>query len=309
MKSFSEITQTKGWKNFMAKLYGIGAAVVIIGALFKIMHWPGASAMLIAGLGTEAVIFFFSAFEPIHEEIDWTLAYPELAGVVEPRTEPLLTGKLELDGAGGGGLSEIDKALLKSVDSDTSVFERLGQGIKNLAETSSNLSDISNATVATNEYAQSMNAASKSVGELSNSSEALSSSMKESADSLSYAVGSLTDSYSKVSENVASGGDKVAGAYQHLADQLSVNVDFSQVNTGNESYNEKIGVLNKNLSALNAVFELQLEGGLDKMMDDLKGAVEESHKYRSEVSKLATRLEALNNVYGNMLTAMNVKMG
>jgi gliding motility-associated protein GldL len=56
----------------MAKLYGLGASVVIVGALFKIMHWPGAGIMLTAGLLTEAVIFFFSAFEPLHEELDWT---------------------------------------------------------------------------------------------------------------------------------------------------------------------------------------------------------------------------------------------
>src|SRR5690606_13332291 len=70
---------TKKWKLFMAKLYGIGAAVVIVGALFKIMHWPFAGPMLIAGLGTEAVIFFFSAFEPLHEDPKWELVYPELA--------------------------------------------------------------------------------------------------------------------------------------------------------------------------------------------------------------------------------------
>jgi gliding motility-associated protein GldL len=70
---------SKAWKKFMAKLYGIGAAVVIIGAMFKIQHWPFASLLLVVGLSTEAVIFFFSAFEPLHEEPDWSLVYPELA--------------------------------------------------------------------------------------------------------------------------------------------------------------------------------------------------------------------------------------
>jgi hypothetical protein len=79
----AQITQSHAWKNFMAKLYGIGASVVIVGALFKIMHWPGAGPMLIAGLGTEAIIFFFSAFEPLHEELDWTLVYPQLSGLDE----------------------------------------------------------------------------------------------------------------------------------------------------------------------------------------------------------------------------------
>jgi len=78
---FIDSLQSKKGKKFMGYLYGWGAAIVIIGAMFKIQHWPGASAMLVAGLSIEAVIFFFSAFEPIHEEIDWSLVYPELAGM------------------------------------------------------------------------------------------------------------------------------------------------------------------------------------------------------------------------------------
>ena len=73
--------ESKLGKNIMAKAYGLGAAVVIIGALFKIMHWPGANEMLIIGMGTEAIIFCISAFEPIHEEWDWSLVHPELAGM------------------------------------------------------------------------------------------------------------------------------------------------------------------------------------------------------------------------------------
>ncbi len=75
------IVRSKGYKQFMSKLYGWGAAVVIIGALFKINHYPGANMILIIGLGTEACIFFFSAFEPMHVEYDWSLVYPELAGM------------------------------------------------------------------------------------------------------------------------------------------------------------------------------------------------------------------------------------
>jgi len=97
--NITEIVQSDGWKNFMAKLYGIGASVVIIGALFKLMHWKGASLALIAGMGTEAVIFFFSAFEPPHEEVDWTLVYPELTGISDE--EEL---KKYRSARGGGGM-------------------------------------------------------------------------------------------------------------------------------------------------------------------------------------------------------------
>jgi gliding motility-associated protein GldL len=76
---FNELVRSKPYKNFMAKLYGIGAAVVISGALFKILHLPGANVMLLLGMGTESIIFFFSAFEPLHVEYNWALVYPELA--------------------------------------------------------------------------------------------------------------------------------------------------------------------------------------------------------------------------------------
>jgi len=114
--SLAEIVQSSGWKNFMAKLYGIGASVVIIGALFKIQHWNGAGLMLAIGLFTEAVIFFFSAFEPLHEEVDWTLVYPELAGIQED--EPTAARGVDggrivgaIGGSGGGAGSGGDGML------------------------------------------------------------------------------------------------------------------------------------------------------------------------------------------------------
>lgn len=74
-----KFVRSKGYKNFMTKLYGWGASLVILGALFKIQHYPGAGVMLMLGMCTEAVIFFFSAFEPLHIEYNWALVYPELA--------------------------------------------------------------------------------------------------------------------------------------------------------------------------------------------------------------------------------------
>ena len=67
------------YSAIMPKIYGIGASIVILGALFKINHYPGADLMLVIGLTTEAIIFFFSAFEPKHKEPDWAKVYPELA--------------------------------------------------------------------------------------------------------------------------------------------------------------------------------------------------------------------------------------
>src|SRR5450756_2627171 len=103
--SLADLTQSNGWKSFMAILYAIGASIVIVGALFRIQHWPYATLMLTVGLLTEAVIFFFSAFEPLHEEIDWSLVYPELAGIPEDETPELAShgGKYHGSGSGGSG--------------------------------------------------------------------------------------------------------------------------------------------------------------------------------------------------------------
>ncbi|HPW25527.1 MAG TPA: gliding motility protein GldL [Tenuifilaceae bacterium] len=81
--NIEELVTSRKWKTFMKYLYGWGASVVILGALFKILHLPGAGTMLMAGMCTESIIFFFSAFEPLPDEFDWTLVFPELTGMTE----------------------------------------------------------------------------------------------------------------------------------------------------------------------------------------------------------------------------------
>ena len=151
----------KGFKNFMAKLYGWGAAVVILGALFKILHWPGADPMLIVGLGTEAVIFFFSAFEKPHEEVDWTLVYPELAGMEDP---DFIQDRLD----GGAQLTptqELDN-MLAEAKIDTDLMKSLGEGMRNLSDTAGNLSSTVDAAGATQEYSDQLSSASKNMESL-----------------------------------------------------------------------------------------------------------------------------------------------
>ncbi|MFN8255433.1 MAG: gliding motility protein GldL [Bacteroidales bacterium] len=311
----AQMTQTHAWKNFMAKLYGWGASVVIIGALFKIMHWPYAGLFLIIGLGTEATIFFFSAFEPLHEELDWTLVYPQLSGLDEG-DELEITKGTSGPVSSGEALAKFDQMLDKA--GGANLFDKLGAGIENLSLRVSEMANISNAAVATNEFTENMKKASgsvveltgaykKSVGEVTTSVSALSDAYKQSTESLNYSVENLSDAFSKSAQQVTEKGGNFIAAYERLTDNMEV--DFSALKTGNAEYSERVGVLNKNLAALNAIFELQLnEADLDKMMEDLNGSVSESRKYHTEIKKLGKRLESLNNVYGNMLAAMNVKV-
>jgi methyl-accepting chemotaxis protein len=296
--NLTEIVQSSGWKNFMAKLYGLGASVVIIGALFKIQHWPLAGFFLTLGLCTEATIFFFSAFEPLHEEVDWTLVYPELAGISEENEIE------QYKGPSRGSVSALEKfdSLIESAEITPELFRKLGQGLSNLNETTSKLSDISNASVATNEYVDNIRSAASSINEHTESYVQSSVELKDS-------VSKLSESYDKTANLIEESGRN----YQQLSDS------FSHIQDGSQSYSEQLETLNKNLSALNAVYELQLQGtnehlkttealyaGLDQMMEDLKSSADDSKRYREEVAKLSDNLSALNTIYGNMLSAMNV---
>lgn len=291
--NLSELVESEGYKKFMQKLIGIGASIVLVGALFKIQHWPGASAMLVVGLLTEALIFFFGAFEPLHEELDWTLVYPELAGLDDLDGE--LEGPKSNAVAGKSALEKFDE-MIEKAEIGPGMFEKLGKGLNNLNDTVTNINDLSSATVATDQYAKSISTAAASV------------------DSLSGAFNKSADAINKTSDVVANSGN----SYQQLLEGLNEN--FSSIGSNSKAQAEQQDLLTKNLSALNAVYELQLKNsndnlqtsekvasGITSIMEDLKSTANDVAKYKDEVSKLSKNLSSLNTVYGNMLAAMNVK--
>jgi gliding motility-associated protein GldL len=139
-------------KKVMNFAYGMGAAVVIIGALFKLMHWPGASAMLIIGLGTEAFIFGLSAFDAGDEELDWTLVYPELAGG-EAKARKVKTESAE---DSQGLLSQKLDNMLKEAKIDGELMASLGNSIKNFEGAAKAISPTVDSVASTKKYAEEM---------------------------------------------------------------------------------------------------------------------------------------------------------
>ncbi len=264
----SKLGKVKGFKRYLHFASCFGASIVIVGALFKIQHWPGANIALIAGLGTEAILFILFGIDIPHEEVDWTLAYPELAGMGheeihhEDEEESNLPVTAQLDN------------LLADAKIGPELIESLGTSMRSLTDTAGKISDISNATVATNEYVDSVKSAAKNVSQLS-------------------------DTYSRAADSIA-----------NLAD-------------GNEvgsSIGDSLTKVSKNLSALNATYELQLQGsqshleatskfyeGLSDLMKNLHDSVDDTKKYRQEMATLSSNLTALNTIYGNMLSAMNAR--
>ncbi len=220
------------WKRFTNFMYGIGAAVVIIGALCKINHWEilglGADIILAIGLGTEALIFAISAFEAPHKEYDWSLAYPELIGLEENERKPK-AARPSL-----GGLGALDE-LFSNANLDKDIFEKLGKGISDLENTASELNSIGNASLATNKYVNSMETAAKSV-------------------------------------------DQLASVYEIQLKSTNEHFDASQ----------------------------KVQHKMNDMMNNLTDTLNNSKEFKEQTDKLTQNLTALNEVYGNMLSAMNV---
>jgi len=309
MASITDIVQSSGWKNFMAKLYGIGASVVIIGALFKIRHLKGADLFLTLGLVTEAIIFFFSAFEPLHEELDWTLVYPELAGMSDPDD---IEHFKEHQFGEGRPLEKIE-TLLGDTNINEDSIRKLGEGLTKLSQAANSLADLANATAATQEFIGNMQGATDSISTLNQVYSSSTESIKDSATS-------LANSYIQSADVISKSGNDVAASYAEIAE--TVRNENQAIAQGGKTYEDHIEAMNKNLAALNTVYELQIKdsnvhmqgtqqvySGLEDMIKKLKESVDETNKYKEEIVKLRDNLSSLNNIYGNMLSAMNVMTG
>ena len=289
MSSGDSFFESKKFKTIMKYVYGYGGATVIVGAMFKIQHWPGATIMLIGGLGIEAVIFMLSAHEPLHEEIDWTLAYPELAlGHSDDDVHALP----ELDGSSSDEtvVEQLDNMLAKA-KIEPELIESLGSGMRSLSENAGKLGDISSASDATNEYVENLKGASEKIGEMGGV-------YAEASSSISEKAGKLGSAYEKAAASV----EEITAA--------SGGVDTN--------YSEQLDKVSSNLSALNNVYEMQVKSvsdnmksneemltGINELMNNLHSSIDDTKKYKETMSELTNNLESLNTVYGNMLSAMN----
>lgn len=325
---FSEIVKSRGYKNFMSKLYGIGAAIVIVGALFKITHIKGADIMLFVGLMTEAIIFFFSAFEPPHVEPDWSLVYPELAGMYHASDD---LDEIGMDTSGQSPTEQLDK-MLEQAKIEPELIESLGNGLRNLTDTVKNLSTVSNMAVASNEFVQNVKNVSQGANQLGNSyrqtAEALDLETKiatehaQSLKGISSNAAILNQTYSQVSESLKSeiahreqlnqnvltaaqsAGNLIekynrsAEALQKAADAVNISGDDTQ------GYKEQLSKITRNLANLNSIYEMQMRSNeesvnatntslqaFNELITKLKGSAEITGQFSQNVAALNKAFE------------------
>ncbi|MCX8112548.1 MAG: gliding motility protein GldL [Bacteroidia bacterium] len=261
----------------MKYLYAWGASVVIIGALFKILHLPGANEMLIVGLGTEAAVFFVSGLEPLPEDErhwDWSKVFPQLK---EDSEEDAVDVALGLGGGPGAlvpGLGPGIKSLQES-SLTPDLLEQLASSIEGLRVSVTSLTDITDAAVATNEFAQKVREASVRVEQLSQS----------------YAV--TADAMSKIASSF---GD--IQSYQVQIKNLSHTI--SQLNT---VYENELQEMQKHIAAIGRFY-----GGLGRVLSSMEATAGDAEQLHKELIGLNNNLRGLNAVYGGMLSGISTAL-
>ena len=253
--------------TIMPKIYGIGAAIVIVGAMFKILHLPGAGAMLGIGLSTEAVIFFLSAFEPKHKEPDWAKVYPELADDYDgPPAVPSASRAPQATGVS----ASMDKMMAEAkVGPD--LVKSLGDGMRNLADSAKKMSNLGDAALASNDYANNAKQASKTLVE-------------------------MNKSYSTAMEAMTAMADATKDAKEYHSQVQSVTKSLSALNA---LYEMELKDSQSHTKALNKFYS-----NVTEALEGMADAGKETAAFQQELNKLTTNIASLNKVYGGMLTAM-----
>lgn len=159
------MANSKTTKKITNMVYGLGASVVILGALFKIMHWPFGNAMLIVGLIVEALVFAYSAFEPVDDDLDWSLVYPELAGGAPGAKNGAVVIE-EYDAE--GQLSKKLDEMLKEAKVDANLMASLGESIRNFEGAAKGIAPSVDAMASQKKYSEELNVAAAQMETLNN---------------------------------------------------------------------------------------------------------------------------------------------
>ena len=296
------LSSEKG-KRVLNFCYSWGASVVIIGALFKLLHLPYANQILFVAMITEAAVFFISAFERPNDEYHWEDVFPVLKSK-NPLDRPDFSKGSEANGGNGIQVGGVVMSMGNDMSSNTSAVSGAAAaaslGLNVTEEDTRNLSDsikkLSGAAEQISKMAELTEATQKYLEQLSSMSEQM-------------------EKFSQVTNSLTSASDTLLNAYQHISD------NSDGISQNSKGYVQQMEALNQNISGLNAVYEAQLRSismqienieqinaGLSRIKDMYNGSVVDSSVFRSETEKMTQQLAQLNQVYSRLLQAMTVNM-
>ncbi|MEH0158709.1 gliding motility protein GldL [Limibacter armeniacum] len=267
MSHHKETFNEKFNRVWVPKITAVGAAVVIVGALFKLQHWPGAGPMLIVGLGAEAFLFLLGAIAPtppVDKHYNWENVYPQLL------TDEVKAVETSSRSSNGGALVAIDK-MIENANLTPETFKSFGSGMEKLNASVAQMRDLSNSAAASDEYTKSLQVATRSMGELNKSFSGTAEAM-----------------------NAMAGASKDAKEYHMQVQAVSKNLGAL-----NAVYEMELKDANNHLKAMNKFY-----GNLSSAMQNMSDASKESEHFKTQMSALTGNLSKLNNIYGKMLSAM-----
>lgn len=213
------MASSKNKMKIMNMVYGLGASVVILGALFKIMHWPAGNLMLIIGLITEAIVFAVSAFEPVDDEVDWSLVYPELAGgPATERERALIEDNKETEAS----LSKKLDDLLREAKIDADLMNSLGTSIRNFEGAAKGIAPTVDAMASQRKYSEELTMAAAQMETLNNLYKVQVESTSRQAEinqEVAVNAGKLKDQMGSLAANLSS----LNGVYGGMLSAMNVN--------------------------------------------------------------------------------------
>lgn len=272
MSHLHETGRARFYRIYVPILTNLGASIVIVGAMFKILHWPNGGPILAAGLITEALLFFMGAFAPaapFEKHYDWALAYPELLSDEEAKAPKGKAVKAD-PSKGMATLGAMDK-MLADAKLTPEVFKNFGSGMENLNKSVGQMKSVAGVAGASDEYSRSLQVATKSMGDLNKSLVTTGTAMKT-------LEGTAADS---------------------KAHQQQVQAITKNLGALNAVYEMELKDANNHLKTIN-----KFHGNLATAVQSMDEASKEASKFKTQMTTLTTNLTSLNNVYGKMLTAM-----
>ena len=295
-------------KRVVGVVYSVGASVVIIGALFKIMHWPGASAVLIAGMCTEAFLFVIGALDKPHPEFNWSNVFPQLleygtnpeileekanqprptllgAGIEGGEVPTISTGTAStINGVAQGSAPSVKVPSLTDKD-----LEALQNGITDLAKTATQLSELGKVATATTQLTTKMEAAGNAAEQFAASQSTLLATSTQ-----------LSEAYKAAETNMQGAADNTKAFATNMQ-----NVG-AQLNTLNAIYELQINAMKEQVEIAKAQ-----NSTLGKVSDSLQAieaqavnAQQSQEQFAAGSKKLVAQISDLNAIYGNMLNAL-----
>ncbi len=295
--SLSQFISSDKGQRFFNFAYSIGAAIVIWGALFKILHLPGGNILLSIGMGTEVLMFILTAFDRPPRSYNWENVFPALDSNDEA-DRPNFGGNGGVGGVvvvGGDGAksvnvtgSEARKAvgIPQNIDLSPEDTRSLSESIAKMSAASDQLSKMAELTSATQAYLDKMASIADEMEHL-----------RSTTSALNTVSDTLLSSYKAITEN------------------------SETITRAASGYAEQMQDLSRNIGGLNTIYEIQLKSvssqidsidrvnrGIKDIRDMYEKSAAQSIRYCEETEKMARYMQQLNSVYEKMITAMTVNM-